>query len=70
MGNTVLNHPLFAVDMCLSVLQCLLNICCDHTAGHKLVFNCNKTGGVYLLLKSITSCNTSYLPGWHKCEVC
>jgi len=50
-GNMVVNHLIFADDICvfspsISVLQCLLNICGDYAAEHEINFNCNKTIGV------------------------
>ena len=47
MGKMVVNHIMFADDMCVfslsvSGLQCLLNICGDYAAEHKIAFNCNK----------------------------
>ena len=46
-GNMVVNHLMFADGICvfspsISRLQCLLNICGDYTAEHKITFNCNK----------------------------
>ena len=51
MGNMVVNHLMFADDICafsprISGLQCLLNICGDYAAEHEITFNCNKTTGV------------------------
>ena len=51
MGNMVVNHLLFADDICvfspsISGLQCLLNICGDYPVEHEITFNCNKTIGV------------------------
>ena len=50
-GNMVVNHLMFADDICvfspsISGLQCLLNICGDYAAEHEITFNCNKTIGV------------------------
>ena len=50
-GNMVVNHLIFADDICvfspsISGLQCLLNICGDYAAEHENTFNCNKTIGV------------------------
>ena len=50
-GNIVVNHPMFADDICvfspsISGLQCLLNICGDYAAEHEITFNCSKTIGV------------------------
>ena len=44
-GNMVVNHLLFADDMCvfspsISGLQCLLDICGDYAAEHEITFNC------------------------------
>jgi len=49
-GNMVVNHLIFA-DICvfspsIGGLQCLLNICDDYAAKHKITFNCNKTIGI------------------------
>jgi len=48
MRNMDVNHLMFGDDVCLfspsiSGLQCLLNICGDYAAEHKITFNCNKT---------------------------
>ena len=50
-GNMVMNHLMFADDVCvfspsISGPQCLLNIGGDYAAEHKITFNCNKTIGV------------------------
>ena len=50
-GNMVVNHLMFADDICvfspsISGLQCLLNICGDYAAEHEIIFNRNKTIGV------------------------
>ena len=50
-GNMVVNHLMFADDICvfspsINALQCLLNICGDYAAEHEITFNCNKTIGV------------------------
>jgi len=50
-GNMVVNHLMFADDICvfspnISGLQCLLNICGNYAAEHEITFNCNKTIGV------------------------
>jgi len=50
-GNMVVNHLMFADDICVfspSICgqQCLLNICGDYAAEHQITFNCNKTIGV------------------------
>ena len=50
-GNMVVNHLMFADDICVfspsfSGLQCLLNICGDYATEHEITFNCNKTIGV------------------------
>jgi len=47
-GNMVVNHPVFADDMCvfspsISGLQYLRG---DYAAEHEIAFNCNKTIGV------------------------
>ena len=49
--NMVVNHLLFADDICvfspsISGLQCLLNIYGDYAAEHEIIFNCKKTTGV------------------------
>ena len=51
MGNMVVNHLMFADDICvfspsINGLQCFLNICGDYAAEHEITFNCNKTIGV------------------------
>ena len=56
-GNMVLNHLMFADDICvfspsISGLQCLLNICGDYAAKHQITFNCNKTIGVLFCPKN------------------
>ena len=48
MGNMVVNHLMFADDICvfspsISGLQCLLNICGDYAAEHEITCNCDKT---------------------------
>ena len=50
-GNMVVNHLMFANDICafspsINGLQCLLNICGDYAAEREITFNCNKTIGV------------------------
>jgi len=50
-GNMVVNHLMFADDICvfslsISGLQCLLNIYSDYAAEHEITLNCNKTIGV------------------------
>ena len=55
-GNKVVNHPMFADDICvfslsISGLQCLLNICGDYAAEHEITFNCNKTIGALFFPK-------------------
>ena len=50
-GNMVVNHLMFADDICVfspsfNGLQCLLNICGDYAAVHEITFNFNKTIGV------------------------
>jgi len=50
-GNMVVNHLMFADDICvfspsISGLQCLLNNCGDYAAEHVITFNCNNTIGV------------------------
>jgi len=50
-GNMVVNHIIFADDICvfspsIRGLQCLLNICGDYAAEHEITFNCSKTIGV------------------------
>ena len=50
-GNVVVNHLMFADDICvfspsISGLQCLLNICGDCAAEHEITFNYNETIGV------------------------
>ena len=50
-GNMVVNHLMFADDICvfspsISGSQCLLNICGDYAAEHENTFNCKKTIGV------------------------
>jgi len=55
-GNMVVNHLMFADDICvfspsISGLQCLLNICGDYAAKHEITFNCNKTIGVLFCRK-------------------
>jgi len=57
-GNMVVNHPMFADDICvfspsISGLQCLLNICGDYAAEHEITFNCNKTNGVRFCPKKV-----------------
>jgi len=52
----VVNHPIFADDICvfspnISWFQCLLNIYGDYAAEHEIVFNCNKTIGVVICPK-------------------
>ena len=49
-GNMVVNHLMFADDICvfspsISGLQCLLDICGDYAAEHEITC-CNKTTGV------------------------
>ena len=56
MGNMVVNHLMFADDVrvfspSISGLQCLLSICGDYAAEHKITFNCNKTIGVFFCPK-------------------
>ena len=56
-GNMVVNHLMFADDICafshsISGLQCLLNICGDYAAEHEITFNCNKTIGVLFCPKT------------------
>ena len=56
MGNMVVNHLMFADDICvfspsINGLQCLLNICGDYAAEHEITFNCNKTIGVLFFPK-------------------
>jgi len=51
-GNMIANHLMFADDICvfspsINGLQCLLNICGDYAAEHKITFNCNKTIGIF-----------------------
>ena len=53
LGSMVVNHLMFADDIYICVfspsisgLQCLLNICGDYAAEHKITFNCNKIIGV------------------------
>ena len=51
MGNMVVNHLMFADNVCvfspsISGLQCLLKICGDYAAEHEITFNCNKTVGI------------------------
>ena len=46
----VVNHPMFADDICesspsISGLQCLLSICGDYAAVHEITFNYNKIVG-------------------------
>jgi len=55
-GNMVVNHLMFADDICvfspsINGLQCLLNICGDYAAEHEITFNCNKTIGVLICPK-------------------
>ena len=50
-GNTLLNHLMFADDMfCMapsrSGLQKLLNICENYGISHDIKFNCDKTFGM------------------------
>ena len=57
-GNMVVNHLMFADDISvfrpsISGLQCLLNICGDYAAEHKITFNCNKTIGVLFTFKKL-----------------
>ena len=45
-GNMVVNHLMFADDICvfspsICGLQCLLNICGDYAAEHEITFNSN-----------------------------
>ena len=59
-GNMVVNHLIFADDICvfspsISGLQCLLNICGGYAAEHEITFNCNKTIGVLFFQKSINN---------------
>ena len=47
-GNMVVNHLMFADDICvfspsINGLQCLLNICGDYAAEHEITFNYKKT---------------------------
>jgi len=58
-GNMVVNHLIFAEDICvfspnISGLQCLLNIAGDYAAEHEIAFNCNETIGVLFCLKKYT----------------
>jgi len=55
-GNMVVNHLMFADDICvfspsINGLQCLLNICGDYAAEHENTFNCNKTIGFFFCPK-------------------
>ena len=48
MENMVVNHLMFADDICMfspsiSGLQCLLNICGNYATEHKITFICYKT---------------------------
>jgi len=50
-GNMVVNHLMFADDICvfsrsISGLQCHLNICGDCASEHEITFDCTKTFGV------------------------
>jgi len=51
MKSTDVKYLMFADDICVfgpsSSLQ-YLNICCDHAAEHKILFNCKKTIGAVL----------------------
>jgi len=55
-GNIVVNHLMFADDICvfsvsISGVQCLLNICGDYAAEHEITFNCSKTIDVLFCTK-------------------
>jgi len=59
-GNMVVNHLMFADDICVfspssSGLQCLLNICGDYAAEHEITFNCNKKLVFFFAQKSINN---------------
>jgi len=57
-GNTVVNHLMFAGDISVfspSISGLLLqDICSDYAAEHEIAFNCNKTIGVLFCLKKYT----------------
>ena len=58
MGNMVVNHLMFADNVCvfspsISGLQCLLKICGDYAAEHEIIFICNKTIGGSFLPKKV-----------------
>jgi len=60
LGNVVVNHLIFAIDICVFSpstcgLQCLLNICDDFAAEHEIIFNCNKTIVFFLAQNSINN---------------
>jgi len=59
-GNMVVNHLMFADDICMfsssiSGLQCLLNVCGDYVAEHEIAFNCNKQLVFFFAKKSINN---------------
>ena len=50
-GNSLVNHILFADDLCCMVpsldgLQSLVNVCSEYAVANDIVFNCNKSFGV------------------------
>ena len=59
MGNMVVNHLMFADDICvfstsISALQLLLDICGAYAVEHEIAFNCKKTIAVLFFPKKYT----------------
>ena len=74
-GNMVVNHLIFADDICvfspsISGLQCLLNICGGYAAEHEITFNCNKTIGVLFFPKKYKQpAPSNVFLKWYTCTI-
>ena len=73
-GNMVVNHLMFADDICvfspsISGLQCLRNICGECAAEHEITFNCIKTiGPCWETICIDFSTMRIFIPVWIPCQ--